>query len=167
MEEKLFFYDTYEHPHFILYVIASKDGLSYITRDLAQVQQIQHPIPFKYAPAKLAPYMQQLKEYFAGERQLFDVPLDIPFGTAFQRKVWTALQTIPYGETISYQGIAEQIGHPQAVRAVGGANGKNPISIIIPCHRVIQKDGKLGGYSSGLDMKQYLLQLEEDNLQHK
>jgi len=101
----------------------------------------------------------QLKEYFAGKRAEFDLPLD-PAGTEFQRAVWRALQTIPFGETCSYGDIALQIGNPKACRAVGMANNRNPIAIIIPCHRVIGRDGSLTGYGGGLDIKQYLLDLE-------
>ncbi len=103
---------------------------------------------------------QQLKEYFAGERRAFDLPLDI-YGTDFQQAVWNALMTIPYGETRSYRDIADQVGSPKAVRAVGGANHQNPLSIIIPCHRVIGASGALVGYGGGLDCKRYLLKLEE------
>ncbi len=102
---------------------------------------------------------RQLREYFAGTRTRFTVPLDFT-GTAFQREVWQALLTIPFGETRSYRQIAEQIGRPAAVRAVGAANGRNPISIITPCHRVIGTDGKLTGFAGGLDAKAYLLTLE-------
>lgn len=102
---------------------------------------------------------KQLKEYFSGERQVFDLPL-CPEGTPFQKKVWEALKTIPYGETRTYQEIAVQIGNPKACRAVGGANNKNPISIIIPCHRVIGAGGSLVGYGGGLSLKEKLLRLE-------
>lgn len=101
----------------------------------------------------------QLLEYFAGSRKEFDFPLSMS-GTEFQVAVWKALQTIPYGETYSYKKIAEQIGNPKACRAVGMANHKNPICIIVPCHRVIGHNGKLVGYGSGLKMKEKLLKLE-------
>lgn len=102
---------------------------------------------------------QQLKAYFNGQLTCFDLPLNSQ-GTEFQKKVWQALMTIPYGQVVSYQTIAEKIGAPKAVRAVGAANGKNPISIIVPCHRVIAKDGKLTGYSGGLNRKKWLLGIE-------
>lgn len=101
----------------------------------------------------------QLREYFRGERTDFDLPLD-PQGTAFQRQVWAALCEIPYGRTWSYKELAEHIGRPTATRAVGLANGKNPIGIIVPCHRVIGSDGSLTGYGGGLDRKRSLLELE-------
>ncbi len=104
----------------------------------------------------------QLREYFAGERRAFDLPLDAE-GTEFQKKVWAALLEIPYGETRSYKDIAEAVGSPKGFRAVGGANHNNPISIIIPCHRVITSDGGLGGYGGGLDKKTLLLELERKN----
>jgi methylated-DNA-[protein]-cysteine S-methyltransferase len=102
---------------------------------------------------------RQLSEYFAGERHTFDLDLDFA-GTRFQVKVWHALLTIPFGETRSYGAIARQIGHPEAVRAVGAANGRNPISIIAPCHRVIGSTGKLTGFAGGLETKAFLLSLE-------
>jgi methylated-DNA-[protein]-cysteine S-methyltransferase len=102
---------------------------------------------------------QQLAEYFAGQRKAFSLPLDF-VGTAFQRQVWAALLTIPYGETRSYRDIAQQIGNPLAVRAVGAANGKNPLSIVAPCHRVIGASGKLTGFAGGLTTKEWLLKLE-------
>lgn len=102
---------------------------------------------------------RQLVEYFNKQRKTFDLPL-APEGTEFQMKVWKALSDIPYGKTRSYKEIAIAIGNPKAVRAVGMANNKNPIPIIIPCHRVIGSDGKLVGYGGGLEIKEYLLKLE-------
>ena len=102
---------------------------------------------------------RQLAEYFAGERKRFDLPLDFN-GTEFQKQVWSALLTIPFGETRSYAEIARMIGRPAACRAVGAANGKNPISIVAPCHRVIGANGTLTGFAGGLKAKEYLLQLE-------
>jgi methylated-DNA-[protein]-cysteine S-methyltransferase len=101
----------------------------------------------------------QLRAYFAGERQAFDLPL-APRGTEFQQAVWSALQRIPYGGTSTYSTIAERIGRPAAVRAVGAANGANPIPIIIPCHRVSGANGSLTGFGGGLDVKRQLLALE-------
>jgi len=101
----------------------------------------------------------QLDAYFAGELKSFTVPIN-PKGTPFRKQVWQALQTIPYGKTISYKQLAEKINHPKAVRAVGGANHNNPISLIIPCHRVIGASGKLVGYGGGLEVKEFLLRHE-------
>ncbi len=101
----------------------------------------------------------QLREFFAGTRKKFDVPLDIE-GTEFQKKVWNELKKIPYGKTISYKTLSEKLGDVKAIRAVGKANGQNPIAIIIPCHRVIGSDGSLTGYAGGLAIKEKLLHLE-------
>lgn len=103
--------------------------------------------------------VQQLEEYFSGSRQSFTIPLH-PSGTPFREKVWAALREIPYGETRSYGQLAEMVGQPRAVRAVGGANHHNPIAILIPCHRVIGADGSLTGYGGGMDKKKFLLRLE-------
>ena len=106
---------------------------------------------------------QQLNAYFRGELRQFTVPLDF-IGTEFQKKVWQALVAIPYGETRSYAEIARAIGHPTAVRAVGAANGRNPLSIIAPCHRVIGSNGKLTGFAGGLEAKAFLLAVETPDL---
>lgn len=105
----------------------------------------------------------QLMEYLEGNRKEFDLPLK-PRGTEFQMKVWKALENIPYGEVRSYKDIAEQVGSPKGYRAVGLANNKNPISIFIPCHRVVGANGKLVGYGGGLDIKELLLDLEKENI---
>ena len=104
--------------------------------------------------------MQQLREYFAGSRQEFDLPLD-PHGTPFQQDVWAELQRIPYGTTITYAELADRVGRPRAHRAVGSANGANPIAIVVPCHRVVATGGGLGGYAYGTDTKRRLLDLEQ------
>ena len=106
---------------------------------------------------------RQLDEYFAGQRTTFELQLHM-IGTDFQRAVWQGLLAIPYGETVSYGMQAQRIGHPNAVRAVGAANGRNPISIIVPCHRVIGASGKLSGYAGGLEHKHYLLAFEKRTL---
>ncbi len=115
-----------------------------------------------YNEKPLALAREQLAEYFAGERKDFDLPLSLT-GTEFQIAVLEALQKIPYGETTSYGAIAKQIGRPKAVRAVGAANGRNPIPIIVPCHRVIGSTGDLTGFGGGLDTKAELLRLEAEN----
>lgn len=104
---------------------------------------------------------KQLMEYLAGKRRMFDVPIALE-GTPFQRKVWEALTLIPYGETRSYAEIAGSIGQPKACRAVGMANNKNPLAVMVPCHRVIGANGKLVGYAGGLSIKQKLLELEKE-----
>ncbi len=148
-------------PVGILHAIASDRGLCALLwadsdgpencRDARPTSPDAHPV--------LGSLAKQLEEYFAGTRQVFDLPLE-PAGTAFQIAVWNALRKIPYGETRSYAEQAQMIGNPAAVRAVGGANGKNPISIIIPCHRVIGKNGSLTGFGGGLPVKKFLLDHE-------
>lgn len=117
-----------------------------------------------YNEQPLAKARQQLEEYFAGTRKEFDLPLRIK-GTEFQVSVLNALQEIPYGKTASYGEIARRIGRPKAVRAVGAANGRNPIPIVVPCHRVIGSSGDLTGFGGGLDTKAALLRLEAENTQ--
>ena len=117
---------------------------------------VADPTPFRSASA-------QLQEYFAGERRAFDVPL-AAVGTAFQQAVWRELSHIPYGETISYGELARRIGIPRACRAVGSANGANPLPIIVPCHRVIGADGSLTGFGAGLPIKRQLLALERAHM---
>lgn len=107
----------------------------------------------------LAEVERQLGEYFGGQRRTFDLPL-APQGTDFQRRVWKALLDVPFGTTVAYSDIATAVGTPAAVRAVGAANGRNPIPIVIPCHRIIGKDGSLTGYGGGLPVKRFLLRLE-------
>lgn len=125
-------------------------------RDLrAESQQLR----FEQAAGKLQPYTRELEEYFAGVRREFTFPLDLR-GTEFQLACWRALQQIPYGQTRTYADIARAVGRPQGFRAVGMANNRNPLAIVVPCHRVIASDGTLCGYGGGLDVKRKLLQLE-------
>lgn len=105
---------------------------------------------------------RQMEEYFSGSRKQFELPLSLA-GTPFQLADWAALQTIPYGQTRYYQQIAEQLGNPKACRAVGLANNRNPVAVIVPCHRVLGKDGKLVGYAGGLSIKEGLLKLEREH----
>jgi methylated-DNA-[protein]-cysteine S-methyltransferase len=146
-----------------LKLIADRDGLAAIlwendnpsrVRIKADTEDNENPI--------LVETEKQLNEYFEGKRETFSVPLH-PIGTEFQNKVWEALTTIPFGETRSYSQIAEQVSSPRGVRAVGAANGKNPISIIVPCHRVIGASGELTGFAGGLDVKAQLLRLESSD----
>lgn len=147
-------------------MIASPFGELTIVADDAAIREIG--FPGAQAPAGsrradrdrlLAEAVRQLSEYFQGSRREFDLPL-APQGTAFQMDVWKALRDIPYGVTISYGELAERLGNPAAVRAVGAANGRNPIAIVVPCHRVIGSDGTLTGYAGGLHVKEWLLELE-------
>ncbi len=114
---------------------------------------------WREATAPFAVLIDQLAEYFDGARTSFDVPLELT-GTAFQLEVWRALTSIPFGSTITYRHLACQLGRPRATRAVAGAIARNPVSIVIPCHRVVAADGGLGGYAGGIDRKQRLLALE-------
>lgn len=147
-----------------LYLVASPQGLQEVSRQkrtAPMTASLKEPAP---EIRILAQAVQELEEYFAGKRQRFGIPLD-PCGTPFQQKVWRELQKIPYGKTCSYKDIAARIKNTKAVRAVGGANGKNPLCIVIPCHRVIAADGSIGGYSGGLPMKRKLLALELSTLE--
>ena len=117
---------------------------------------------FEYHSDFLHEVYHQLNEYFAGKRKIFDLPVDGK-GTAFQKAVWRELQKIPYGETRSYEDIAVAIGNKKAVRAIGQANGRNPIMIVVPCHRVIRKNGDISGFACGVETKRYLLNLEREN----
>jgi methylated-DNA-[protein]-cysteine S-methyltransferase len=143
-----------------LTLVATDKGLAAIlwendrprrVRLTVEAEEVGHPV--------LVETERQLEEYFAGRRKQFALTLDVS-GTAFQRQVWNALLTIPFGETRSYGQIAKQIGSPNAVRAVGAANGRNPISIVAPCHRVVGSTGALTGFAGGLDVKAHLLALE-------
>ena len=151
---------TIRSPVGALKLIASNGGLAAIlwendrpgrVRLGAVAEDANHPV--------LLATERQLGEYFAGRRKVFELTLDFA-GTDFQKKVWRALLTIPFGEIRTYAQIAQQIGHPTAVRAVGAANGRNPISIVAPCHRVIGSSGELTGFAGGLDAKARLLRLE-------
>lgn len=143
----------YETEIAIFYLVASDEKLLGIHWSQQSAPLVKKPTPI------LAETIRQLEEYWEGRRTTFDVPLEMK-GTPFQEKVWKALQEIPFGKTVSYADIARRIKNPKAVRAVGSANGKNPISIIVPCHRVIASDGTLGGYGGGLKTKTRLLALE-------
>ena len=147
-------YFTYESPFGIIIIESNGVAITGI-----KTESGTEPKGEKKASTLTDVTAMQLKEYFAGKRKKFEVPLD-PQGTEFQKKVWKALQEIPYGKTRSYKQIAKMIGQPKACRAVGMANNKNPIWILIPCHRVIGADGSLTGYGGGIKMKQKLLEIE-------
>lgn len=143
-----------------LTLVASDKGLAAVLWENDAPDRVRlHPIMEDEHHPTLLEVEKQLNEYFAGDRTVFSLPLDFA-GTEFQKKVWAALLTIPFGETRSYLQIANQLNNPKAVRAVGAANGKNPISIIAPCHRVIGSNGTLTGFAGGLEAKAYLLKLE-------
>ncbi len=129
---------------------------------LAERKKREPPLEhWEYVKQLKTEAIDQLRAYFKGKLKDFSLPLDLD-GTPFQLKVWTALQKIPYGQTISYSELAKWIGQPKAVRAVGGANGRNPIPLVVPCHRVIGSDGSLTGYGSGLPIKSALLEHERE-----
>ena len=140
-----------------LYLVSSEIGLRGV---FWNKQSIKIKTINSIASQNLLVAEKQIKEYLKGLRKSFDLNLDIQ-GTNFQKIVWAQLMKIPYGDTRSYKDIASSLGKPQASRAVGTANGKNPLCLIIPCHRVIASNGSLGGYSGGLDKKRQLLQIEQ------
>lgn len=154
------FYTEYQSPVGTLLLAASERGLAgvyfeehrHFKGSSGWQHHASHPV--------LQQTCIQLSAYFAGERRDFDLPLDMTGGTAFQQAVWRALLSLPFGATASYAEIARRIGKPGAVRAVGAANGRNPISIIVPCHRVIAGSGALTGYAGGLNNKKILLAFE-------
>ena len=164
MKAARYFSKTTQTPVGRLKLIASDRGLSAIlwendrphrVRLAPVVEDNNHPV--------LLETERQLADYFAGKRTNFSLKFD-PVGTIFQKEVWEALSTIPFGETRSYADIARQIGRPKAVRAVGAANGRNPISIVVPCHRVIGANGRLTGFAGGLEIKAVLLKLESPRM---
>ena len=155
-------FDFVDTPLGRLRLTAVRDGLTGIAFD-----------GDRYAPPKIPSWVQdpafpvlrraaaQLATYFAGKRQSFQLPL-VPTGTSFQRAVWDAIATVPAGETISYAELARRAGHPGSARAAGAATGRNPLAIVIPCHRIVGSDGSLTGYAGGLDRKRALLALEQE-----
>jgi methylated-DNA-[protein]-cysteine S-methyltransferase len=155
-----FFYSETDSPVGRLYIITDERALAGILWSaeamrarFSDLQEQETPLHRKVK--------KQLAEYFAGKRRTFDLPLAMN-GTPFQQAVWRQLTKIPFGRTKSYAEIAEAVKSPKAVRAVGAANGRNPISIVVPCHRVIGKDGSLTGFAGGMNVKKKLLQLEND-----
>ena len=152
MEETTYktFYDA---PIGTMIIISNGDAI-------IEIDHVNHEELMTSNPDELCQLAtKQLDEYFVGKRTSFDLPLQ-PKGTDFQLKAWVALTTIPYGETISYGEQAKRMDNPKAVRAVGGANGKNPFSIVVPCHRVIGANGTLTGYTGGMNRKEWLLDFE-------
>ncbi|WP_233842401.1 methylated-DNA--[protein]-cysteine S-methyltransferase [Dyella sp. 2HG41-7] len=152
-------YDQLATPIGTLLLAADANGLREVWFETGKHKK-EPDAAWKRDPSKLRFARKQLEEYFAGERTVFDLPLH-PLGTDFQVTVWKALAKIPYGATISYGELARRIGQPQAVRAVGAANGRNPLPIVLPCHRVIGSDGSLTGFGGGLPTKRFLLAMED------
>ena len=155
-------YVWYESPIGPLLLAGARDGLSYVSFSRGR-HAVSVDADWTEDRSFFKDAIQQLSEYFKGERETFSLTLN-PEGTEFQRAVWAELRKIAYGATISYKQLAERIGKPKAVRAVGAANGANPIPIIIPCHRVIGNDGSLTGFGGGLPLKKKLLELESRQL---
>ena len=156
------YYTWFESPVGPLLLAGSESTLCLVSFAASKRARTVDPA-WQEDASTFAEVMEQLQSYFAGDRKNFEIPLDLN-GTEFQKKVWSALRSIPYGETISYKELAERVGSPKAVRAVGAANGANPVPIIIPCHRVIANDGSLTGFGGGLVLKKKLLQLENRQL---
>jgi methylated-DNA-[protein]-cysteine S-methyltransferase len=157
----LFVYDQWQ-----MYIAATSKGLCYVGSPNKPFEELANWVKKRFPnivlaqdEEKLRPYTVELAEYFRGQRKIFTMPLDL-CGTPFQLSVWNALRKIPYGQTQSYSEIAAHIQKPASVRAVGAAIGANPVLILVPCHRVIGKNGTLTGYQGGLEMKKQLLQLE-------
>ena len=160
------YYTTLKTPLGLIGIAGSDKGLSKIVLQPANESQFKEYLDNTYPSEclKNPPFFEsvekQLDLYFDGKLKKFTCKLDLNQGTAFQQGVWRKLTSIPYGKTQSYRTLAETLGHPKAFRAVGNANGKNPLPVIIPCHRVIRENGDLGGYSCGLHFKRFLLDLE-------
>lgn len=158
MTSNIIHYDEMDSPIGVLRLVGDGRGLREIRFEQERHPKQTHP-DWVRATAPLQSARAQLDEYFAGARQTFDLPLH-PVGTPFQLAVWEELRRIPYGITISYGELARRISKPQAMRAVGAANGRNPLPIVVPCHRVIGADGSLTGFGGGLPIKRCLLTLE-------
>jgi len=152
------YYRYVDSPIGKLMLAGNDQGLERIEFESAKTNMGPQP---EWSPTEsgLADAARQLEEYFAGRRQSFDLALR-PGGTEFQQRTWNALRDIPYGETVSYADLARRIGKPRAVRAVGAANGRNPLPIVVPCHRVIGSNGHLTGFAAGTEIKKQLLKLE-------
>ncbi|MEW9677625.1 methylated-DNA--[protein]-cysteine S-methyltransferase [Lentibacillus sp. L22] len=165
-QKQAVYYGEMNDKNGTIYVAATDKGLCYVGSLNEGINELKNWIDKKRSGAtlienveKIRPYMVQLEEYLKGKRKNFDIPIDVK-GTPFQEMIWNELQRIPYGETASYSDIANNIGTPTAARAVGTAIGANPVLIVVPCHRVVAKNGNLTGFRGGLPMKEKLLILE-------
>lgn len=164
------FWSKMMHDGWNLYIAATNDGLCYIGSENREFEELETWVKKKFKNVyvienaeALQPYIIELAEFFDGKRMTLDFPVDLQ-GTPFQQTVWAALQAIPYGGIVTYSDIAEQIGKPKSVRAVGTAIGANPVLIKVPCHRVIAKSGSLSGFRGGLGMKEKLIKLESKQI---
>ena len=166
MEPTLMFTDYIDSPLGLVEFKASEQGITQVIFCGIRKIDVKKHTEMNTKTNKITNLCKlQLTEYFNGERKQFEVPLD-PQGTAFQKSVWRCLMQIPFGETLSYGEIADMLNNPKAVRAVGGANGRNPISLIVPCHRVIGRNGTLTGYAGGIERKLWLLKHEGIEVKH-
>jgi methylated-DNA-[protein]-cysteine S-methyltransferase len=160
-------YTVFQNPIGLTGLVSSSEGLIRLFNKLADEKSIEKHLTtltngkILKKPSHFKDLIKQFSLYFDGKLKKFDHPLDLCLGTPFQQKVWKKLLTIPHGKTRSYKWLAQAIKNPQATRAVGNANGKNPLSIIIPCHRVVKENGEMGGYTGGVSIKRYLLKLEQ------
>jgi len=168
MGQSILYYDKFQKQKWSFYIVATEEGLCYVGSQNRGIDEVESWMKKSYPHAtltqnsmKLKEYVVQLEQYVNGERKQFDFPITSD-GTPFQLAVWKELQNIPYGQTRSYSEIATAINKPKAVRAVGSAIGANPLTIIVPCHRVISKSGKLSGFRGGIEMKKMLLELENN-----
>jgi O-6-methylguanine DNA methyltransferase len=158
-------YTTVRSPWGPYLLAATEEGLCGVDRysDLRALKgelEARWDRPLRRDDPGLASIRREMEEYFRGERKVFTARVDFIEGTPFQRRVWRALRTIRYGEVRSYAWVAQEVGKPGGARAVGAANGRNPVAVVVPCHRVVNADGGLGGYSGGLEVKRKLLALE-------
>ena len=164
------YYTLYSSPLGLTGIAGSEKGLVKIVLQLPDESHFTHHLKNSFQceclknPAFFKIVVKQLDLYFSGDLKNFNCKLDLSRGTSFQQKVWRQLTAIPFGKTQSYRTLAKAIGQPRAFRAVGNANGKNPLPIIVPCHRVIRENGDLGGYTGGLHLKRFLLDLEKKTL---
>lgn len=167
LENETVSYTVFKNPIGLTGLAATQKGLirlaNRVTSENAFEKLLVKNLGFQVIknPNHFKSLIEQFQGYFKGELRSFQFPLDLRLGTSFQQKVWKGLLTIPYGTTRSYKWLAKAIKNPDAARAVGNANGQNPLSIIIPCHRVVRENGDLGGYTGGVQTKRYLLKLEK------
>ncbi|MFC4023269.1 methylated-DNA--[protein]-cysteine S-methyltransferase [Oceanobacillus longus] len=166
-QKETIYYNQLSMDGWTIYIAATEKGLCFVGSQEAGYDEMKSWFERRRPKAfliedlnKVLIYKEQLVEYVRGKRKIFDLPIDL-IGTEFQTAVWDELQKIPFGETTSYSDIAEQINRPTSVRAVGTAIGANPVLIVVPCHRVISKSGRIAGYRGGIPMKERLLQLEK------
>lgn len=170
VNEKIIYWTLVQHGAWTMYIAATKEGLCYVGSQNAPFEELAVWVKKRLPDYDLLedkfimkPHVVELIDYLEGRQKVFSSQLDLR-GTNFQLAIWRVLQEIPYGQTVSYTEIAERIQRPKSVRAVGTAIGANPVLIIVPCHRVISKSGKLTGYRGGLDMKEQLLRLEKSEV---